>query len=295
MCKNEYKYASQIAKRKCGDSISWAQLYKNLSSWPKIIGCEKNVKKFYNFTKHDNRHALDIDDGILAMKETNGTVLYDINTLKYIPIALPQKNCYKLSNNNYVTAVLTERGLFVQRSVENKSFVTELLLEVDQFILLENILYYNKQKDVYKCDMNSKDMMPKLLFTCEYNICGLQYSDDLVHLFTDCGEIFSYREDKKISRKMINCPEEWIKRKHATKPIFEQLAVLPDEKIAVTLDVYEKKTGPVIVASTFLEVFLIEVEFFPEERGNAHKKQKPNNILLFKRLLRLKERMRSTN
>lgn len=329
-CREQFKFSSQIAKRKCAGEMKWSQIYKNIKMWSNFSQFDRHLRKFYNFSMHDKKHSLDIEYNILPLKEANGMTLYDMTTLKYIPVALPEKNCLKISCNNIATAILIKSSILLQRTVENKAHTSELLLKADGFVLEEYDLYYYNNRDVYKLDLRTAHLEPELLSHIDFDIKEIQHSDKSVHLFTDCGKILTIDHKKRVKRTIITCPDEWIKRiKHVTlldnlnyicysrnlfqiqtedyhhiyldyptitamffygevillgtragelllyrmssqkrgqRVTFEKLAVLPEQKFAVKLDVYERSTGPLIVVTTYLELFLLEVTFFPEVR-----------------------------
>lgn len=327
ICRKEYKYASKIAKRKCGNDLSWKNIYRNLKMWPKVVNCEKNIRKFYNFTTHDKNHALEIDNSLLVLRESKGMILYDMNTLKYMPVAIPEKSCLRIANCDIATVILTKTFLYLQRSITNKpNVMTEASFKADKFVLLESELYFCFNRDVFKCDLKEDDLTTRLILHCDYDIAEIEFSDGVLYLFTDCGKIVSMKGEK-VSVKSINCPEEWVRsikhikalddqnficysrnifyietdihkhvsldfppitslffygdivligtksgeillyrlsnQKRSTKPVFEKIAKMPEGTFAVSLDVYEKITGPVIVASTFFDIILLEIIFFP--------------------------------
>ncbi|KAL0859846.1 hypothetical protein ABMA27_010186 [Loxostege sticticalis] len=107
-------------------------------------------------------------------------------------------------------------------------------------------------------------------------ITALFFYSDVVLIGTPYGEILLYRLSSQ---------------KQAIKPIFENIAVLPKGKFAVRLDVCERKCGPVIVAATFFEIFLMEIDFFPNDK--EYRESPPNKTFMYKRLLRLRDRIDS--
>ncbi|XP_050680224.1 uncharacterized protein LOC126976082 [Leptidea sinapis] len=352
LCKNEFKTSSNLAKKKCGDLSNWYHIYRNLKLWPDVTTYEKTVKEFYNFNLRDRSHVLDINYGILPLKDSEGTVFYDMAHLKYIPVALPERNCVKICNNDTVSVLLVKKGIiYVQRTVNDPTFECEKTFIADNFILSDDLLHFYKNRDVFKCNLLKKDLSSSLIYHSNYEIKELQFNNDIIYLFTDCGKILCIDENSVVE-KPINCPIEWVKhiknicaiddrnficysrnlfkietndyqhlyldfppitalffyidmvliglrsgeillyklssQKKASMPIFETLTVLPDEKFPVQLDVCERKSGPVIVASTFFELFLIEINFFPDEHmvKNTFTSNKMN---LYKRLRKLKD------
>lgn len=358
ICQKEFRHASKIAKQKCREELSWKNIYRNLKMWPKIAGCSKVTRKFYNFTTHDKNHALDIDYGILVLKESKGMLLYDMSTLKYLHVAIP-KNCLKIANNDIATVILVKNTIFIQRNINN-GLESEATFQADKFVLTDTSVFYYNNRDIYKCDLKQKELLNKLLLHCDYDIAEIEHNNGSVHLFTDCGHIVTIRNENDLSVKSVGCPEEWVrsikhiraldnknyicysrnlflietdeykhvsldfppitslffygdnvligtksgeillyrlsKQKRSTKPIFEKIVKMPEETYAVSLDVYERKKGPIIVASTFFDIILIDIEFFSVEEENTKLKSSaktfPNKITAYKRLLRLKERFR---
>ncbi|XP_013184753.1 uncharacterized protein LOC106130452 [Amyelois transitella] len=354
MCRKECKYPARIAKKKAGNECKWYHIYKNMKNWAKVTSFERKVREFYKFSLHDKNHALEIDSNILPLRDTNGVVLYDMNTLKYIPVTVPERKCSKIANNNNVTVIMLKTDLFVQRTVDNGTFMTEVVFKADNFLLHGDILFFYNNRDVYKCDLIYQNLLADLILHCDFDIKEIQYNDGVLHIFTDCGQIVNVTNDKKVSVQPIKIPKEWIKQikyvsaindrnfvcysrnlfkietdnyehlyldfppitalffygditligtkdgeillyrladqKRAVKPKFEVLGTLPDGKFAVQLDVCERKTGPVIVASTFFEIMLLEINFFPHEKET--KSSYPmNKLLMYKRLLKLRERL----
>ncbi|XP_013178421.1 PREDICTED: uncharacterized protein LOC106125680 [Papilio xuthus] len=357
MCRKEFKYSSQIAKRKAGNDCRWYHVYKNLKLWLNITKYDKKVREFYKFSLHDKSHVLEIDYGVLPLKDARGVVFYDISTLKYIPVAISDVTCSKIANNDNITVILTKSGLYVQKCVDSNN-TTEEFFKADNFVLAGDELYYYKSRDVYKCDLTSPNLSSNLLLHCNYSIKEIQYCGRILHLFTTCGRIINITKDN-ISEKLINCPIEWVKhlrniyaindrnfvcysrhifkldtdlyhhlylefppitalffyadivliatragelllyrlssqkKGRMSRPIFETLTIFPEGKFAVQLDVCERKNGPLIVASTFFEIILVEYNFFPHEE--EPKCSFPvNKISMYKRLLRLKDRLQST-
>nr|XP_021198134.2 uncharacterized protein LOC110382009 [Helicoverpa armigera] len=359
ICCKEYEYQSSLAKQKSGKDCKWYHIYKNLTMWSKLTSFEKNIREFYKFTLHDKNHALAIDYGVLPLKDTRGIVLYDMSTLKHIPVAVPEKNCLKISNNDFATVILVKSGILLQRTPlsfdEDLRFMTEAFFKADNFVLHGKELYFYNNRDVFVCDLNMRNLESKLMLHCDYDIKEIQYYNGQFCIFTDCGKIVTISRDRTVTVKPINCPPEWVKQikyvrainsrnfvcysrnlfkietdkyqhlyldfppitalffygdfvligtraseillyrlssqKRATKPIFEKLAELPDGKYAVYIDVCERKSGPVIVVATFFEIILLEIDFFPHEKET--KTSFPNNkVLMYKRLLRLRDRLR---
>lgn len=326
-CERDFKYSSRTAERKSGRDCQWYHIYKNLEMWANISTSERKVREFYKFTLHDKCHALDVDYSVLPLKDASGVVMYDMNTLKYIPVAIPERNCLKIANNDNVSILLLKSGLFLQRTVNNITHESEAFFKADNFVLRKDILYFYNNRDVFKCDLASEKLLAVLIIHCDYDIKEIQQNDRVMYIFTDCGKIVTIAEGDDITVKPINCPVEWIRQirhicafndknfvcysrnlfkietdkyqhlyldfppitalffygdvvligtrsgeillyrlssqKRAIKPIFENLAVLPDGKFAVQLDVCERKTGPVIIAATFFEIMFLEVIFFP--------------------------------
>lgn len=327
ICLKEFKYPSRIAKKKSGNDIKWYHLYKNLEMWSHVTDYDRNVREFYKFSLHDKAHALNIDYGILPLKDTRGVVLYDMSSLKYIPVAVPEKNCLKIANNDHATVILIKPGILIQKTIENSANMSEAFFNADNFILSGEEVYFFNNRDIFKCDLGLENLSSKLILHCNYDIKELQYNEGKIYVFTDCGKIVTVSKHHEISVKPLSCPPEWIRQikyisvindhnfvcysrnlfkietdkyqhlyldfppitalffygdfvligtraseillyrlssqKRATKPIFEKLAELPDGKFAVQLDVCERKCGPIIVASTFFEILLLEIDFFP--------------------------------
>ncbi|XP_046974520.1 uncharacterized protein LOC124540838 [Vanessa cardui] len=358
MCRKEFTYSSKIAKRKAGTDCSWYHIYRNLNQWSDLTKIEKNIKEFYKFNIHDKSHVLDIDYGILPLKDSKGIILYDVSTFKYIPAALPERNCLKIVNNDNVTVVQIKSGILIQRSADTHppNYVMEEFFKADDFVLTNDMLYFYNNRDIYKCDLSSQNLTPILILHCDYDIKNIQHCNDKIHVFTDSGHIVNITNSKEVTVKPIKCPVEWIKQlkyiravndknfvcysrnifkietdkyqhlylefplvtalffyvdvvligtkageillyrlasqKKATLPIFETLATLPDGKYAVQLDVIERKTGPTIIASTFFELFLLEMNFFPNEPPPKQSFSK-NKMHMYKRLLKLKNRFQA--
>ncbi|XP_026762357.2 uncharacterized protein LOC113521123 [Galleria mellonella] len=354
ICRKECKYSSRIAKKKAGNDCNWYHVYKNLRMWSHVTSYQRNVREFYNFSLHDKTHALPVDYNILPLKDTRGVVLYDMSTLKYIPVSVPERSCLKIENNNFVTIILLKSGLFLQRTVQNDEQMSEAFFKADNFVLAYDILYFFNNRDVYRCDLRINNLSSHLILHCDYDIKAMQYDNGTLHLFTDCGRIVNFGKDKKVTVKSIDCPPEWVKQikhvsvindknfvcysrnlfkietnkyqhlyldfplitalffyadivligtrageillyrlasqKRAIKPIFEEIAVLPDGKFAVQLDVCERKTGPVIVVATFFEIMLIEIDFFSHEKQGKISFGS-DKLCMYKRLSRLKDRL----
>ncbi|CAH2098700.1 unnamed protein product [Euphydryas editha] len=354
MCRKEFTYSAKIAKRKSGNGCNWYHIFRNLKQWSDLTPFEKNVKEFYKFTIHDRSHVLDIDYGVIPLKDSKGIVLYDASTLKYIPVALPERNCLRIANNDRVTVILLKSGLFIQRTVDTPNFVADEFFKADNFILTNDILYFYNNRDVFKCDLLNQNLTAVLILHCDYDIKDIQYSNKIVHIFTENGKIVNITKNMDVTVQPVKCPIEWIKhlknicavndnnfvfysrnifkietdkyqhlylefppvtalffyvdvvliatrageillyrlssQKKATRPIFETLATLPEGKYAVQLDVFERKNGPVIVASTFFELYLLDINFFPNEP--VLKQTFSNHKLhMYKRLLKLKDKL----
>lgn len=328
MCLEEFKYSSQIAKRKAGNNCRWFHIYKNLKMWLNLTSHEKKVREFYKFTLHDKSHVLDIDYGVLPLKDAKGIVFYDVSTLKYIPVAISETTCSKIANNDLVTVILTKTGLYIQKCVDSNNN-TEAFFKADNFVLSNEDLYFYNNRDIFKCDLASPNMTPELIMRCQYTIKEIIYCGNTLHLFTNCGKILNITKDSVVTEKPIDCPMEWVKhlrnicavndynfvcysrhifkldtdkyhhlylefppitalffyadvvligtragelllyrlssqkKGHMSRPIFDTLAILPEGKFAVQLDVCERKNGPLIVISTFFEIILVEYNFFP--------------------------------
>ncbi|CAK1594973.1 unnamed protein product [Parnassius mnemosyne] len=241
VCRKEFKHSSEIAKRKAGNICRWYHIYKNLKMWIDITTFDKKVREFYKFSLHDKSHALDVDYGVLPLKDAKGVVFYDMSNLKYIPVAISETNCCKVTNNDHVSVILTKTGLYVQKCVDSNG-VTEGFFKAENFVLSGEVIYF--------------------------------------HNGTRAGELLLYRLSSQ-------------KKGPMSRPIFDTLAILPEGKFAVQLDVCERKNGPLIIASTFFEIILVEYDFFPHEQ--EPKCSFPvNKLTMYKRLLRLKDRLQSS-
>lgn len=212
ICLKEYKYPSKIAKTKTGNECKWFNIYKNLHMWSKVTNFERNLREFYKFSLHDKSHALAINYGVLPLKDTRGIVLYDMNTLKYIPVVVPEKNCIKIANKDHVTVMLLKSGILVQRSVDNPVHMTEAFFNADNFVLDNEELYFYNNRDIYKCDLHLANLSSRLIHHCEFDIKELQYNNNRIHVFTDCGKIVNVHKDGRVVTKPLSCPLEWIKQ-----------------------------------------------------------------------------------
>ncbi|XP_032524602.2 uncharacterized protein LOC116775734 [Danaus plexippus] len=350
LCEKDFPESSRIAKRKSGTSFKWYHIYRNLIMWADISRFETDVKEFYKFSIHDKTHLLEIDYGVLALSDLKGLVLYDVSTLKYIPVSIPDGFCSKMSNNDHATIILTRTGVIVQRSA-NLTPEDEQYLRADDFILTEDHFYIHRNRDVFRCDYNAQNLDPELIMHCQYKIKTMVHYNGSLQIFTDCGKVVTINKNNEVKVNPISCPAEWIpqikhisavndknfvcysrnlikvetnKYKHlyldfppitalffyvdiiligtgkreillyklssqkkAMKPIFETIAVLPEGKIPLQLDVVERKNGPLIAASTSFELYLIEIKFFPNEKPKQS--FTPDKHTMYKRLHRLKK------
>ncbi|XP_075987869.1 uncharacterized protein LOC142984274 [Anticarsia gemmatalis] len=358
-CWREYSGPSSVAGRKCGSSDLWYYIYKNMTQWSRMVHLQERVREcrdFYKFASHDTFHALEINYGILPLRDTRGIVLYDLSSLKYLPVVVPEKQCLKISNNRHATVLLLERGILIQRNVDWEPHMTQGFFEGQDFVLDELQLYFYQNRDVFQIDLSKRNIASKRLLCCDYDIREIQYNSKMLSLFTVNGKIITLNtENNSVSERTVDCPPEWMKQikhiraishknyvcfsrnifqietevgkhlyldfphvtalffygdftllgtrtgeillyrlasqQYKSKPIFEKLAQLPDSKYAVQLDVCERKTGPVIIVSTFFEIFVLEIDFFPHERENNIKFSE-NKMALYKRLLIVRDRLR---
>ncbi|KAJ2939113.1 hypothetical protein O0L34_g10300 [Tuta absoluta] len=354
-CSKDYKYSSRIAKSKAGHECKWHHIYKNLKMWTKVSTAEKNLRPFWKFTLQDKYHVLDTDYNILPLRDKTGFMLYEISTLKYFPVVIPERNCLKISNNDHSTVILTKSGLFLQKTVQSAVQKSEAFFKADNFVLANDTLYFFNNRDVYKCELLSEDIFAEQLIHCDYDIKEMQVNNKIIYLFTDCGNIVTITENN-VTVNPISVPVEWLKQikhicpldnknfvcysrnlfkietdkykhlyldfppitalffygevviigtragdillyrlssqKYKVKPIFENLAKLPDDTFAVHLDVCEKKSGPVIVIATFYELMILEINFFPNEQGSKVSFP-PNKLCMYKRLMKLRDRLRT--
>lgn len=212
LCQREFRNASWIAKNKSGNDCRWYHLYKNLTMWSKVTAYEKNIREFYKFSLHDKAHALSINYGVLPLKDTRGIVLYDMNSMKYIPVVVPEKNCLKIANNDCATVMLLKCGILLQRTAENPSYMTEAFFKADNFILNGTNLFFFNNRDIYKCDLTKSNLESKLILHCDYDIKEIQYNSGLLCIFTDCGKIVTINRDRCVNVKTLNCPPEWVRQ-----------------------------------------------------------------------------------
>ncbi|KAI8433766.1 hypothetical protein MSG28_015741 [Choristoneura fumiferana] len=210
--KNDFPNSSNIARKKSGKDMSWYYIYKNLKTWHKIANIDKTMKEFYKFTLHDKAHALEIDNGILPLKDTRGIVLYDMHTLRNVPVVVPEKNCFKVSHNDYASAILIKSGLLIQRTVTNPDYMSEAFFKADNFVLSYNALYFFNNREVFKCDLMHQILASKLVLNCDYDIKVMQYNNNALYLFTDCGKIVTIENDVFKTVKPVNIPAEWLKQ-----------------------------------------------------------------------------------
>ncbi|XP_069363383.1 uncharacterized protein [Maniola hyperantus] len=363
-CRKEFKNSSKIAKRKSGNQCTWYHIYRNLYQWSDLKEYDIEIREFYKFSLSDISHVLNIDYGILPLRDDKGTFLYDTSTLKYITVALPERNCLKIMNNDYVTIMQVKSGIYIQRTVDSDTpeFLTEAYLKTDDFILANTILYLHHNRNIFSLDLTLQEFTPEFIVTIDYSIKEMQYNEGVLYLFTDYGYIATLDTSShcfKVKYRPINCPVEWIKQikhiravddknfvcysrnlikievdqyKHlylefppitalffyvdiilfatgdgkillyrlssqetSFKPTFETLARLPEGKVAVQLDVCERRSGPLIVASTFFELYVIEIPFFPYEKQTTKSTFTADKLHMYKRMQKLKERLKSNN
>ncbi|KAL0859843.1 hypothetical protein ABMA27_010183 [Loxostege sticticalis] len=355
LCRKDFKHSSKIAKEKCGIDCDWYHIYKNLKMWSDVTSFDINVEEYQTFSHHDENHALEIQYNILPLRQYGHEMnMNDMSVLKRLPFGIT--SCLKLANNDYATIILHESGLFIQKTIDNITNMSEAFFKADNFILSGDTVYFLNNRDVYQCDIakDNRNMTAKLIIRCDYNIKDIKYDNNVLHIFTDCGKIVNVFKDNSTEVKPINSLPEWVKQikfvraindknfvcysgnffkvetdvyqhsyldfppitavffyadvvligttngeillyrlssqKGALKPIFENLAVLPEGKYAVQLDVCERKCGPVIVAATFFEIYLIEIDFFPNDK--QYRKRPKIKLDMYKRLFKLDERMR---
>ncbi|XP_028168102.1 uncharacterized protein LOC114358356 [Ostrinia furnacalis] len=212
ICKNEFKFSSKIAKQKSGSDCDWYHIYKNLKMWSKVMSFERNVREFYKFTLHDKNHALDVNYNILPLRDTRGVVMYDMSTLKYIPVSVPEKNCVKIANNDFATVILLKSGMYIQKTIDNITNMSEAFFEADNFVLAGNNVYFFNNRNVYKCDLSLDNLSSKLIIHCDYDIKDIQYDNNVIHIFTDCAKIVNVYKNKTTEVKPINVPPEWTKQ-----------------------------------------------------------------------------------
>ncbi|KAF9798973.1 hypothetical protein SFRURICE_011612 [Spodoptera frugiperda] len=356
MCRTEFEYSSFIARNKSGRDCRWYHLYRNLTTWEIVQSFDIRIRDFYKFAIHDKHHALPVDFGVLSLRETRGLVVYDMHTLRHIPAVVPEKDCMKVSHNDYNTALLLKSGILLQRTVENLTEMSEAFFSnAKSFVLSDKGIYFFKDRDVFVCDLMAKNLESKLMLHCDYDIKQLNYFKDKVYIFTTCGKIVSIDKKGTVTTKAINIPPEWMRQiKHVQavddrnfvcysrnlfkietdkyqhlylefppitalffygdfvliatrageillyrlssqqaniKPIFEKLAELPEGRFAVQLEVCERKVGPVIIAATFFDIIILEIDFFPEDRERRSRFTN-NKLFLYKRLMRLRDRLR---
>lgn len=325
--KKDFPNSSNIARKKSGKDLPWYCIYKNLKTWHKIANIDKTMKEFYKFTLLDKCHALEIDNGILPLKDTRGIVLYDMHTLKNVPVVVPEKNCLKVTHNDHTSTILIKSGLLIQRTVTNPDYMSEAFFKADNFVLSDHAVYFYNKSEVFKCDLIHQNLASKLILKSDHEIKVMQYNNNALYIFTGCGQIMTIVNDVLKTVKPVDIPAEWLKQvKHMvviddknficysrllfkietdiyqhlyldflvitalffygdiviigtqcgelllyrlssqvknTKPIFEDIAKLPSGKYALQIDVCERKTGPVIVVSTFFEIYIFEFDFFP--------------------------------
>ncbi|XP_023950769.2 uncharacterized protein LOC112055025 [Bicyclus anynana] len=219
-CRNEFKHASRIAKRKCGHQCNWYHIYRNLCQWSDLKNFDLELKEFYKFSHKDNLHILDIDHGLLPLRGNRGTVLYDTSTLENITVcvSIPDRDCLKIANNDNVTIIQVKSGVFIERTADDPDFVTEAFINGDGFALTDNYLFVYINKDIYSLDLRYRSLSPNFIMSLEYSIKEMVYSDNALHLFIGYGYIVSLLWDpnsccwKPSSFKPIDCPVEWIKQ-----------------------------------------------------------------------------------
>lgn len=211
MCFNEYECSSAVAKKKCGKECKWYHIYKNLSMWTKVSLFVPKIREFYKFSLQDKNHALDIDYGVLPLRDTRGIVLYDASTLKHIPVAVPEKDCIRIANNDHATIIQLKCGILLQRTVEDSTYMTEAFFIAENFVLHKKDLYFFSKRDVFICDLDLKNLESRLIVRCEFDIKEIQYYRGRMCIFTYCGKIVTIGKKRTITVKAISCPPEWVK------------------------------------------------------------------------------------
>lgn len=329
MCLNDYIHPAKVAKKKCGPECTWFHIYRNFYKWCRVGNLNLKMRKFYRFTYPADDHALPINYSILPLKDNRGTIFFDMNTLKFIPVILPEKECLKVAANQFAVVVLLQSGILVQRAPKNPSFMAEAFFEADNFVLHGEKIYFYKKREIRMCDLQFAHLASELIHHFEYNIRVMNYENNILHVFTPCGRIMGilkgksyliripnprppiwithmkqlsvaddknyvfYSEDiikfttikfqtlnrcfplitavffyvdfmlvgTKSGRILLYRPSRQISKDY---PSFEKIAELPNGQYAVQLDVCERKCGPVIVAVTKFNIFIVEIDFFPK-------------------------------
>ncbi|CAG9116313.1 unnamed protein product [Plutella xylostella] len=154
------------------------------------------------------------------------------------------------------------------------------------------ILSVNKEKQVSVKAINCPEEWIKrikyvvMLDDCNYicysrNLFQIE-AEDYRHWYMDfpfVTAVFFYGDVILIATKEGKILLYYLSRqKRAQQPIFEEIAELPDSKFATSLDIYETITGPHIVATTNLEIFVIVINFFSELEDASKKEYDRKNI-----------------
>lgn len=218
-CQNEFKHASRIAKRKSGKQCTWYHIYRNLTQWQDFKEFDLQTREFCTLNiAYTDTHALDIDNGIMAVRVDKTIVLYDTMTLENMAATLPDRKFLKLANIDNVTVLQVKSGIYVQRTVKSSDFVTEGFFNADDFLLTKHHLYLHYNKKFYVINLKLPELVMDFVTRIEFNIKQMSCNDNVIHLFTYNGYIVSVHVNSynpismKLTCRHIRCPVEWIKQ-----------------------------------------------------------------------------------
>lgn len=160
---------------------------------------------------------------------------YDIKEIQ-----CSNSNVYIFTDSGKIVTIL-KNGMVSVKSINCPS---EWVKQIKHIAVINDKNFICYSRNLFKVET---DVSEHLYLGFPHITCLFFYGD-FVLIGTRAGEILLYRLSIQ---------------KQGENPKLHRLAVLPERKFAVQLDVCERKNGPVIVVATYFEIILVEIIFFP--------------------------------
>lgn len=195
-CKRDFSRVYQLARCRARAGLSWYNIYKSLSLWPKLSAARETRDEFASAPTVADE-ILDfkvLENGLIAVHKKGSIVYYDIETRERAKIGPITGTFLRYSENSDTIVILSyQLHLFVVRKIlyreVNESGVS--FDNVKTYLLRDRFVYFvTLTDDIYYVDTDDPDLRSHFVDRSQESVMCLGYTTRL-HILTFSRKIYS--------------------------------------------------------------------------------------------------------